>query len=137
MDIQQTTKIDLAEFGMVGEMVIGNPTLRKTIEMKNALGNCTKTHLVDGKPVIDETRLGDVDVIIMLSYVRTAPFKVDLNGFLSYCDLMDSRNVGSAQKLFDKMTEIINEYKDGAKSPFVNSQDAVTENSASENSITP
>ena len=129
VDIQQTTKIDMTEYGMVGELVMGNPTLRKTVEMKNALGNCTKTHLVDGKPVVDETRLGDVDIIIMLSYVRTAPFKADLNGFLAYCDLMDSRNMGSAQRLFDRMNEIVNEYKEGAKSPFVKSQEQETENS--------
>lgn len=130
VDVQQMTTIDLTEFGMAGEMVIAPPTLRKTIEMKNAMGNCTKTHLVDGKPVVDETRLGDVDVIMALAYVRSAPFRITLDGFLSYCDLMDSRSFGSAEKLYERMNEIIDTYRDGAKSPFVNSQDQGTENSA-------
>ena len=130
MDIQQLMKIDMAEFGMVGEIILGPPTLRKTIEMKNAMGNCTRTHLVDGKPVIDDTLLGDVDVIIMLSYVRSAPFKVTLDGFLHYCDLLDEREIGLGQKFYDKLAVMIEPYKEGAKSPFVNSQDQATENSA-------
>lgn len=128
-DIQQLTKLDMTEFGMVGEIILGPPTLRKTVEMKNALGNCTKTHLVDGKPVVDETSLGDVDIIITLSYIRTAPFRTDLNGFLHYCDMLDEKEVGLGQKFYDKLAMMIKPYQEGAKSPFVNSQEAVTENS--------
>ena len=130
MDVQQLTKIDLSEYGMDGEIILGPPTFRKTIEMKNALGNCTKTHLVDGKPVIDETRLGDVDIIMMMAYVRSAPFKADLRGFLNYCDVMDNKEPGSAQRLYDALSALTDAYRDGAKSPFVNSQEAATENSA-------
>ena len=128
-DIQQMTKIDLTEFGMSGEIILGNPTLRKTVEMKNALGNCTKTHIVDGKPVVDETSLGDVDIIIMMSYVRSAPFKADLKGFLNYCDVMDNKEMGSAQRLYDRLSALTEVYRAGAKSPFVSSQGQANENS--------
>lgn len=129
-DIQQLMKMDMTEFGMVGEIILGPPTLRKTIEMKNAMGNCTKTHMgPDGKPIIDETRLGDVDIIMNLAYIRNAPFRMDLDGFLHYCDLLDEKEVGLAQRFYDKLVLMIEPYKDGAKSPFVNSQEAVTENS--------
>ena len=129
-DIQQLTKLDMTEFGMVGEIILGPPTLRRVVEMKNAMGNCTKTHLVDGKPVVDETSLGYVDVIITISYIRSAPFKVDLQGFLHYCDLLDDKEVGLGQRFYDKLCLMIEPYKEGAKSPFVNSQAVVTENSA-------
>jgi len=129
MDMQQMTKIDMTEFGMVGEVVLAPPSLRKTVEMKNALGNCTKTHLVDGKPVVDETRLGDVDIIMMLAYIRSAPFKTDLGGFLHYCDLLDEKELGTAQKFYDRLSALTNVYRDGAKSPFVNSQAQATESS--------
>lgn len=129
-DIQQLTRLDMTEFGMVGEVILGPPTLRKNIEMKNALGNCTKTHLVDGKPVVDETRLGDVDIIINLAYIRSAPFRTDIAGFLHYCDLLDEKEIGLAQKFYDRLCLMITPYKDGARSPFVDSQDQETENSA-------
>lgn len=129
-DIQQLTKIDMSEFGMAGEVILGPPTLRKTIEMKNALGNCTKTHLVNGQPVVDETSLGYVDIIITLSYVRSGPFRTDLDGFLHYCDMLDEKEVGLAQKFYDRIALMTEPYKDGAKSPFVNSQDQGTVNSA-------
>ena len=129
-DIQQLTKMDMTEFGMVGEVILGPPTLRRSVETKNALGNCTKTHLVDGKPVIDETSLGYVDIIITLSYVRSAPFRPNLEGFLHYCDMLDDKEVGLAQKFYDKLVIMTGPYKDGAKSPFVNSQEPATENSA-------
>ena len=130
VDVQQIMKIDLAEYGMQGEIILSNPSLRKTIEMKNALGNCTKTHLVDGKPVIDETRLGDVDIIMMMAYVKSAPFKADLKGFLSYCDVLDNKEMGSAQRLYDTLSTMTEAFRNGAKSPFVNSQEQATENSA-------
>ena len=79
-DIQQLTKLDMTEFGMVGEVILGPPSFRKMAEMRNALGNCTKTHLVDGQPVVDETSLGYVDIIMNLVYIRSAPFKTDLEG---------------------------------------------------------
>lgn len=129
-DIQQLMKMDMTEFGMVGEIILGPPTFRKNAEMRNALGNCTKTHLVDGKPVVDETSLGYVDIIMNLVYIRSAPFKTDLEGFLHYCDLLDEKETGLAQKFYDRLCQMVTPYKEGAKSPFVDSQAAETGNSA-------
>lgn len=129
-DIQQLTRMDMTEFGMVGEVILGPPSFRKKAEMRNALGNCTKTHMVDGTAVVDETSLGYVDIIMNLVYIRSAPFRTDLEGFLHYCDLMDEKEIGTAQKFYDKLCMMITPYKDGAKSPFVDSQVQETENSA-------
>ena len=120
VDVKPMTKIDLAEFGMEGEIILSSPSLRKQIMTKNALGNCARTHLVDGKPVVDETCLGGVDIITTLQYVKSAPFKTDLNGFLDYCDRMDANELGSAERLYEKLREMTAIYAECAKSPFAN-----------------
>ena len=91
--------LDMNNYGQSGIIEISIPSLSKRVARDNALGNCTDTKIVDGKPVIGETRVGDAAIIKVLAYVRSAPFPTDLRGFLRYCDKMDEKELGSAERM--------------------------------------
>lgn len=119
--VPKIIEIDLAEFGGSGIMEMSTPTLRRITAMRNAIGDCTQMSQVSGSDgvVIDRTRLGDVEIISTLAYVRKAPFRATLDGFLEYGDTLDDKSVGSAQALYNKMVSTVKEIDKGEGSPFV------------------
>lgn len=121
-----TTVIDLEQYGMEGTVEMGMPSQRNITMMNNALGNCSVTKMVDGEPVIVETRVGDADLIKMLVYVRRAPFNNTVKSFLDYCDKMEP---GMDVQLCDRMTTVAKAYREGGDSPFVSSQAEGTQSS--------
>lgn len=120
-----TTIINLELYGMEGIVEMGEPSQRNLTMKDNALGNCTVTRMIDGQPVVVETRIGDADIINTLVYVRRAPFNNTVKSFLDYCDRMEP---GKDVALFKKMKEIRDNIEKGETSPFVDSQEAATEN---------
>lgn len=121
-----TILIDLVEFNKTGIIEMGRPSQRNKTMMQNALGNCSRTHMERGVPVVDETRIGDAEIIQTLVYVRKAPFNNTLKDFLAYCDTMEP---GVDTDLFDKMLETRRIIETGQTSPFADSQGAETESS--------
>jgi len=118
--------IDLGEYEMTGEIEMGEPSLRNLTMRDNALGNCTRTHMENGTPVIDETRIGDADIINTLVYVRKAPFNNTVKSFLEYCDRMPP---GQDIALYEKMKEVGKLISEDKLSPFAVSQEVETESS--------
>lgn len=121
------TIIDLGEYGKEGIIEMGEPSMRNLTMRDNALGNCTVTKMVDGVPVVMETRIGDADIVNTLVYVRKAPFNNTVKAFLDYCDTMVP---GKDSALFKRMKEIRKEIEEGKDSPFADSPAAGTESSA-------
>lgn len=121
------TIINLEEYGKEGVIEMGEPSMRNLTMRDNALGNCTVTKMVDGVPVVMETRIGDADIVNTLVYVRKAPFNNTVKSFLDYCDTMVP---GKDSALFKRMKEIRAEIEEGKASPFADSPVAGTESSA-------
>ena len=120
------TIINLEEYGKEGVIEMGEPSMRNLTMRDNALGNCTVTKMVDGVPVVMETRIGDADIVNTLVYVRKAPFNNTVKSFLDYCDTMVP---GKDSALFKRMKEIRAEIEEGGASPFADSPAAGTESS--------
>lgn len=120
-----TILIDLAEYDMAGMVEMGVPSQRNLTMRDNALGNCTVSKMVNGEPIIVETRIGDAEMIRVLTYVRKAPFNNTVKSFLDFCDRMEP---GKDTALFDRMRKA-KETIEGEMSPFADSQEAETETS--------
>jgi hypothetical protein len=130
MTARSEITIDMSEFGAEGTIIMTFPSLRRQAMMKNALGNCAKIEVVNGENVVKETNLGDVEIVEVLGFVAKAPFPTDLKGFYAFCDRMDERDLGSASRMFEAMTKAKNAIQEGEVSPFADSQEAETSNSA-------
>lgn len=118
--------IELGMYGKEGIIEMGEPSMRNLTMKDNALGNCTVTKMVDGVPIVMETRIGDAEIINTLVYVRKAPFNNTVKAFLDYCDTMEP---GMDSALFERMKEVRAEIEEGKASPFADSQAAETETS--------
>lgn len=95
--------IDLAPFGGEGAVEIAKPSFRKKQIMKNELGRCMGAYVdAEGTGRVRETPLGDIEVIKAMSYIKSAPFPQNLNGFMDFCDKLESKG-GSADDLFDEI----------------------------------
>lgn len=118
--------IDMGKYGQAGTIEICKPSMRKLNMMKNALGKCTETKQVNGQTVVTDIKVGDAALIRTLSYVKRAPFSTELDGFLTYCDMMDEADLGSAERMVNDIDAVIEELK-AAVSPLGNSQEAETQ----------
>lgn len=107
MNINPQCIIDLTEYGMDGQIVMGPPTLRKRIMFQNGMK--------------DNLPSGDMAIRMLILYVRSAPFELTPNGFLDYCDRMDENRIGSAKDMFTRMEAIAVSIEKGELSPFAES----------------
>lgn len=123
MNPQGIITIDLTQYGGEGTIEMGMPTLRRRTETNTELGRYAKPRIVNGKTVMDEGMdLGMLDIVSVLLYVRKAPFKLNAESFLDFCDTLDTEEVHSTE-LFEEMQKISKEISSGvAGSPFVYSQ---------------
>lgn len=128
-NITQTITIDLAKYGSAGTIVMSKPTFRMKNKLMNALGNCTKSCMKDGRAEIEQTNIGDAKIVNVIYYVRAAPFGVSLNAFLDFCDALDNNGVGNAEALFAEMEEAVAAIDRGDTSPFQDSVPAETPSS--------
>ena len=103
MDIHGDVTIDLNEFGYDGQIVLGAPTFRRTSALQNAIVKLAG--MDDGKPVLANVPLGDMNLLTNLAYVKSAPFYTGfdkgLEPLMEFMDELDKKEVGSAQKLWD------------------------------------
>lgn len=118
MELKTEKQIDLTEFGGEGEVIMSPPTLRRTINMKNELGKCTRISQKNGEVSLENAPQGDMEVLGVLVYVEKAPFKTTVKDFLAYCDVLDEKSRGSAARLFDEMTQIAYDLDKGDASPL-------------------
>jgi hypothetical protein len=81
-----------------------------------------------GEPIMkDNIPLGDMEIAMAMSYIRSAPFPTTVNGFLDYCDTIDD-NGGDSAALLEAIQKAMLEIDDD--SPLSDSPSAETESSA-------
>ena len=128
MTVTAIVDIDLAEFGGEGTMRMGMPSLRRLTEIKNETSRYVRLMKAEDNTYMDGLQQGDLEILSVLMYVREAPFKATIEGFLGYTDKLDAVCVGNGQRLMRKMQEVMREFE-AISSPFANSQEAETASS--------
>lgn len=115
MDFLMEKHIALSEYGGEGEIVIGPQTLRSSTRLKNEISRRTVRTCVSNGEVetvgmpIDA---GDVEILQVLSYIRKAPFSLDIEAFLNYADALDRVRPGISISLMEDIKARIEELKE-------------------------
>ena len=125
--MDESKMIELETFGGEGVIEIGLPTLSMKVRLKNELGRRARMKVVNGEQTLTYDDIGDVEVLKALAYVRSAPFPKSLQGFLTYCDKLDTVKVGNGEALFTAINEAIEEVT-ASPGPLEDSVSATTEN---------
>lgn len=108
--INDIITIDLGPFGGEGIIELSRPTFRRIQQMKNLLGKCMGASIDEiGNRVLKDAPLGDMEIIKMMAYVKSAPFQASMDNFLNYCDRLDDKRNGSALELFALIKEKVAE----------------------------
>lgn len=120
MDLKTVFTIDLAEFGGDGLMEMGNPSFRRMNEIKN---EATRRARIDPNTnTMDRVPQGDLEILSVLMYVRKAPFTCTIEGWLRYCDILEEKDPLASYALFERMKDVMNQFEELKRSPFVPSQ---------------
>lgn len=102
--------IELEPFGGEGVVKLSKPTFRRAQQMKNELGRSMGASVnTRGEGTMKEALLGDIEVIKMLAYVKSAPFSANIDNFFDFCDRLDEKRNGAASELFELMKEKVAE----------------------------
>ena len=125
IDVNPTREIDLAEYGGEGMLTMGLPSFRRFTAAKNEISRMST--LTAGK----ETKMGgisqgDIQIISVMMYVRTAPFTPTVDGWLAYCDRLEQKDPSASYRLFDRMEATMKELESSQASPFSRSRGAET-----------
>lgn len=128
MDVTTIVNIDLAEYGGEGTLEMGMPTLRRLTEIKNETSRRVRLMKAEDSTYMDGLQQGDLEILSVLMYVRRAPFKTTISGFLAYTDTLDEVRVSNGQRLLRRMQEVMREFE-ALESPFADSQGAETASS--------
>lgn len=119
MDMQGGVTIDLGKYGAEGQITLAPPTFRRQNEFSNAIGSVRVDE--NGKAIPMNLRLGDLSVMQVLVYVKSAPFGIalsDVTPFLDFCDMLDEKRNGSATELWVEMNDVIKSFEDRSTHPF-------------------
>mgnify|MGYP000949819341 CR=1 FL=1 len=127
VNIRQKVIIDLSKYGGNGEVVMGEPSLRQQTIAGDAIGQRTALDK-NNKPLMEGTKLVSIEIINTLSYVKSAPFKPDLDSFLKFTDELEEKD-GDSNGLYSEMRQTAKDIREGKHSPFVSSPAAETPNS--------
>ena len=122
MDVVSMIEIDLADYGMDGKVVLAPPSLRKQTMTKNMLAKCSTPKKVNDQVILESPKVGDSEIIRVLQYVRTSPFKQDVEGVLEFTDKLDDIQYGNGDRFWTRVIEGAMDIEKGKVSPFVDSQ---------------
>lgn len=111
-------KIDLNRYGYDGEVVMSRPSFRKLRDLRNAITSKAKYVKEDGEVTLQNIPQGDVEILGVLVYVQSGPFRFDVESFLKFCDKIDAVQIGNANRLFDEMNSAAEELDKEAASPL-------------------
>lgn len=120
MRVRAEIKIDLAEYGGEGEVVMTNPGLRRITEMKNELGKSASITRGQGQIKVQDALQGDMEILGVLVYVSKAPFKCTVETFLRYCEELEKEDITAGSRLFEAMTSAALRLDKGEVSPLAN-----------------
>lgn len=124
-EIKRIITIDLAEYGKEGIIEMRSPSLRKQNEFKNAMGKFIRISQGKRVEMSDTVPLGDLEIAMAMQYVYKAPFRTDIQSFLTYTDDMEPEK---ATALLNRLNQGIQEIDES--SPFGGSPSA--ENASSD-----
>lgn len=127
MDMETFT-IDLAEYGGEGMLEMGKPGFRRTTEIKNEMSRRMRITKQEDGTSMDGLLQGDLEVLSVLLYVRSAPFTCTIDGFMRYTDRIESKDPSYGTALFARMQEVMRELE-GRPSPSADSREAETASS--------
>lgn len=109
--------INLSDFGGEGVAEVARPSFRKQREMKNALSKSMNARVEGGEGVLDGALMGDLEIIRAMSFIKSAPFPTDLEGFTKYCDSLDEIRYGAAEEMYTAILKAI-ERIEGSPGPL-------------------
>lgn len=106
--------IDLSKYGGNGQVVIcGDVSLRSEAITKNEVSRRMVKVRVDGEETDaqyeEHIDAGDLEIIMVLKYVRKAPFSQTYDSFMKYCDTLEEVTPGASLKLFEEMQDAVQE----------------------------
>ncbi len=117
-DIEGSICMDMKDYGMEGIVTLRMPRLTRRKQSENAIGRLAK---VKGDTInVTETSLGDVQTLMVLTYVESAPFPHDLynlDAFYAFCDKMDDKELGSATRFWNDLEANVNKLVEGVADP--------------------
>ena len=122
--LKKIITIELADYGMDGQIIMRQPSLRKQNEFKNTMGKYMKFTQGSAPQMSDNVPLGDLEIAMLMQYIYQAPFRTTIEGFLSFTDDMDP---AMAKELMARLNDALKEIDES--SPFVSSPSAETESS--------
>lgn len=130
--IGKTIEIDLTEYGDENAKIVLAPMSGSARNrMLNEVGRCCNVPMKKGTiPTMDRVASGDVQIIMLMAYVKSAPFEPTLKGFLGYMDKLDEKEIGKGCELQDRIAAEVEKIAKGDLSPLSNSQAAETPSSA-------
>lgn len=133
MSVDGAIRIDMSRYGMTGEVVVREPRLSRRRKAENAIGRISGLG-INREVDLSKTSVGDMNTIMTLMFVDSAPFPLDLddlNGFYAYCDRMDDADRGSADRFWDDLCKAVADVTEGRVDPLDSSAVAsLTGNSA-------
>lgn len=108
--------LTLEEYGAEGVVEISFPTFRRRRELNNKLGpyykgGITSNGHVNAHKMMDDLKLGDVEILQTLLFVRSAPFPLDVEGFTTFCDTLDEKNLGAGIALYEDIKKSIDDLR--------------------------
>lgn len=119
MDITNRITIDLTEFGLTGEVVMAPPTPRRDAWNRNQAMKHAKIDPRTGRPDLSSADIGDIEVIQLLTYVKSAPFPINkLEEYYDYCDKVDEEHPGVSMKIQKRIKEAYTKLSAGETSPL-------------------
>lgn len=106
--------IDLEKYGGNGQVVIsGDISLRAEAITKNEVSRRMVKVKVEGEEADaqyeEHIDAGDLEIIMVLKYVRKAPFNQTYDSFMGYCDSLEEKTPGASLKLFQEMQDAVQE----------------------------
>lgn len=131
METRPKIIVDLADYGMTGEIILEPLTCRRSIELKNNLGRTIHYSGSPENPRIDYQDLGDIQVYSLLAYITEAPFPIKLDSFKNFLDRADAVSFGNGERIMERIQAEVKRIKDGELSPFASSETTSTETSES------
>lgn len=110
MDLVPAIEIHMSEYGGPAKdiIVMGKPGARAQVGIKN------KASAMMSEDGTRPDNMGDVEILSILAFVKSAPFVKTVDAFLDYCDTLEDE--GAA--LLKRMSEIFQEL--GGYSVFQN-----------------
>lgn len=117
--------MDLSEYGVDGHIVFAKPTFRKLNEMKNQSASYIKFEMKRSGSTDATIASGDLEIMNLLTYVKSAPFRMDVEGFLTFMDRVDEVG-GDTEMLYAAMNDMADAVCKEVRSPFVASPAAGT-----------